>query len=123
MKRNMVAWFEIYVDDMVRAKNFYEAVFMQKLERVVVDDLEMWMFPWVDNGMGAGGALVKMEEVKPGVGGTMVHFSCDDCAVEQERVLQHGGRVHMSKFSIGENGFVSLVFDTEGNMIGLHSMK
>jgi predicted enzyme related to lactoylglutathione lyase len=25
--------------------------------------------------------------------------------------------------SIGEHGFIALVFDTEGNMIGLHSMQ
>ena len=34
-----------------------------------------------------------------------------------------GGRVHQDKFSIGDYGFRSLVFDTEGNMIGLHSMQ
>ena len=28
-----------------------------------------------------------------------------------------------SKQSIGEYGFISLVHDTEGNMIGLHSQK
>ncbi len=29
----------------------------------------------------------------------------------------------MQGLSIGEYGFISLVHDTEGNMIGLHSMK
>jgi predicted enzyme related to lactoylglutathione lyase len=27
------------------------------------------------------------------------------------------------KFSIGQYGFIALVTDTEGNVIGLHSMK
>jgi predicted enzyme related to lactoylglutathione lyase len=27
------------------------------------------------------------------------------------------------KVAIGEYGFMALVFDTEGNMIGLHSLK
>ena len=31
---NPVGWFEIYVDDMARAKAFYEAVFGKKLERL-----------------------------------------------------------------------------------------
>jgi len=26
------------------------------------------------------------------------------------------------KFSIGEYGFIAIAFDTEGNMIGLHSL-
>jgi hypothetical protein len=33
-----------------------------------------------------------------------------------------GGKVFRDKFSIGQYGF-ALVFDTEGNMIGLHSMQ
>jgi uncharacterized protein len=32
MKNNPVGWFEIYVQDMPRAKAFYEAVFQGKLE-------------------------------------------------------------------------------------------
>jgi predicted enzyme related to lactoylglutathione lyase len=32
-----------------------------------------------------------------------------------------GVRMMKPKFSIGEYGFISLVFDTGNNMIGLHS--
>ena len=39
------------------------------------------------------------------------------------RVVKSGGKVEKTKFSIGQYGFISLVYDTEGNMIGLHSMK
>ncbi|MDY0095883.1 MAG: VOC family protein, partial [Candidatus Vecturithrix sp.] len=34
MKSNPVAWFEIYVQDMPRAKAFYEAVFQSTLEEL-----------------------------------------------------------------------------------------
>ena len=50
-------------------------------------------------------------------------FVCDDCSVEEARARNNGGRVEKTKFSIGPYGFISLVYDTEGNMIGLHSMK
>mgnify|MGYP002663365938 FL=1 len=74
--------------------------------------------------MGASGALVKMEGVPSGGGGgTLVYFACEDCAVEQGRVEKAGGKVFKPKFSIGEYGQCALVNDTEGNMIGLHSMK
>ena len=43
--------------------------------------------------------------------------------MEQGRVHKAGGRVYREKWSIGEYGFISLVVDSEGNMIGLHSMK
>jgi predicted enzyme related to lactoylglutathione lyase len=39
------------------------------------------------------------------------------------RAVQNGGRMQKEKMSIGQYGFISLVYDTEGNMIGLHSMK
>lgn len=72
---------------------------------------------------GTSGALVKMEGVASGGNATLVYFSCDDCAVEEGRVTKSGGRVHRPETSIGEYGYISLVYDTEGNMIGLHSMQ
>jgi predicted enzyme related to lactoylglutathione lyase len=54
---------------------------------------------------------------------TIVYFRCEDCAVEAKRVPAHGGRVVKEKSPIGEFGFIVLATDTEGNMIGLHSMK
>ena len=72
---------------------------------------------------GSSGALVKMEGVPSGGMGTIPYFRCDDVAVEQARVEKAGGKIHKPKFSIGQYGFISLIADTEGNMIGLHSMK
>ena len=60
---------------------------------------------------------------QPSGNGTIVYFTCEDCAVEEKRVVPNGGKVMKSKFSIGQYGFISLVTDTEGNMIGLHSTK
>lgn len=128
--RNPVGWFEIYVADMARAKAFYEKVLACSLEDLPGPDMEMMAFP-MDGGdedcsgelPGCSGALVKMDGVEPGGGGTLVYFSCADCALEEGRVEAGGGKVHRSKFFIGEYGFISLVSDTEGNMIGLHSRK
>ena len=69
------------------------------------------------------GALVRMGGVPSGGNSTIVYFICDDCAVEEGRIEPSGGKIMKKKFSIGEYGFISLVFDTEGNMFGLHSMK
>ena len=121
--RNPVGWFEIYVQDMPRAKAFYEKVFCQSLQRLAQDErMEMWAFPSEPNAGGAGGTLVKMQGCPSG-GSTLVYFSCEDCAVEAERAKTHGGSIFKDKMSIGEYGFIALVNDTEGNMIGLHSMK
>lgn len=123
MTQNAVRWFEIYVQDMARAKRFYEAVFGTKLERLNSPALEMWSFPMQMDQVGTGGALVRMEGVPSGGNSTIVYFACEDCAVEESRAAGNGGSVQRRKFPVGEYGFVSLVLDTEGNMIGLHSLR
>lgn len=128
MKPNPVVWFEIYVQDIARARKFYEAVFQCQLETLQspageAQQMQMLSFPGDMTTMGASGALVRMEGVPSGGGGTLVYFACADCAVEQGRVEKNGGKVFKAKFSIGEYGHCALVTDTEGNMIGLHSMK
>ncbi|KOO15015.1 lactoylglutathione lyase [Vibrio xuii] len=125
MQTNPVGWFEIYVEDMDRAKGFYQTVFNTTLEKIGGEsmmDIDMWGFPSSMEQYGAAGALSKMEGVAPGGNSTLVYFSCQDCEVEQGRVEGAGGKVVHPKFSIGEHGFISMVSDTEGNMIGLHSM-
>ncbi|MBI5861827.1 MAG: VOC family protein [Rhodocyclales bacterium] len=127
MKSNPVVWFEIYVQDMERAKAFYEAVLAIKLEKMPAPtaeiNMEMWSFPGAGmSTYGAGGMLVKMEGAPSGFGGTLVYFACVDCAVEAARVAENGGSIFKEKMSIGEHGFIVLARDTEGNMIGFHSM-
>ena len=124
MARNPVGWFEIYVQDMPRARKFYETVLGVKLEKLgPVDGLEMWAFPSVQGGPGTGGSLVHMPGFPAGGNSTLVYFMSDDCKVEEGRVKGAGGRIEKSKFSIGEYGFIALAVDTEGNMFGIHSMK
>jgi len=39
------------------------------------------------------------------------------------RIEKAGGKILLSKTSIGENGFIAHFTDTEGNKVSLHSMK
>ena len=126
MNNNPVGWFEIYVDDLVRAKNFYESVLGVTLE--VLGDpndktVEMLSFPSDMEKYGATGALVKMEGFPAGGNSTLIYFACDDCALEESKVEAAGGRIQQSKMSIGEFGFITLAIDSENNMFGLHSLK
>ena len=127
MTHNPVDWFEIYVSDLPRAKAFYEAVFATELERLdstASDVTEVWALPMRHGAPGAQGALVKMEGGPAGGGaGTIVYFTCDDCSVQLERAEAHGGSLKKRKTSIGKHGFIALAQDTEGNIIGLHSMR
>ena len=121
--KNPVGWFEIYVDDMARARGFYEQVFGVQLTRLDGIDLEMWAFPMAQDAYGASGALVKMPGLPAGARGTLVYFSCEDCAAEVEKAAAAGGRIQQQKMSIGQHGHIAIVADTEGNLIGLHSMR
>jgi predicted enzyme related to lactoylglutathione lyase len=123
MTSNPVGWFEIYVQDMPRAKEFYTRVFDFEFTDLNMPEIDMWGFPMDFNIHGAGGALVKMEGFPSGGNSVLVYFSCEDCAVEAEKAASSGGKVFREKHSIGEHGFIALVLDTEGNMIGLHSMS
>lgn len=120
--KNPVNWFEIYVQDMERAKAFYQSVFGVTLSRIEGPDIEMWAFPMNQDVYGATGALVKMPGFSSGANSVLVYFKCEDCAVEAATALQAGGKIQKEKMSIGQYGNIALVLDTEGNMIGLHSM-
>lgn len=127
MASNPIGWFEIYVDDMARAVEFYQAVLGVELTALsdpteVESKLQMMAFPSEMESYGAGGALVQVDGFPAGGNSTLVYFACEDCAVEESRVVAAGGKIHQPKMSLGEFGFCTHAFDTEGNMIGLHSM-
>jgi predicted enzyme related to lactoylglutathione lyase len=120
---NPVRWFEIYVQDMARAKRFYETVLDTTLTRLESGGPEMWAFPSTQGEYGVGGTLVKMDGVRSGGNSTLVYFGCDECSAEAGRIEGAGGTVQRERMSIGQYGYVVLALDTEGNMIGLHSTR
>jgi uncharacterized protein len=121
-EHNPVGWFEIYVADMERAKAFYGTVFEVQFARLE-SPVELWGFPMQPGGYGASGALARIPGLEPGGNSTIVYFSSADCAVQAARATEAGGEVVKPKFAIGQYGFIALVRDSEGNMIGLHSMQ
>lgn len=123
MSMNAACWFEIYVQDMARAKPFYESVLGRKFEKLDSGDLEMWSFGGHPAQPGSNGALVRIPGMPSGGNSTLVYFACEDCATEAARVVPAGGKLQKAKFSIGQYGFIALAVDTEGNMFGLHSIK
>ncbi|HPP46518.1 MAG TPA: VOC family protein [Accumulibacter sp.] len=122
---NPVGWFEIYVSDMERARAFYGRVFGRSLTALpdVEAGREIYLFSGSEDGKGINGALVKHPLAYPGRGGVLVYFSCRDVAVEAQRALEAGGLIARKKTAIGQYGFVALVEDSEGNLIGLHSQR
>jgi len=127
MENNVVGWFEIPVNDMERAVNFYEIVLDIKLERHLMGPLQMAWFPMVENGGGAAGSLVHHPEYyKPSTDGVLVYLTTHSGNLSNElaRVEPAGGKVIRPKTQISEDyGYMALIIDSEGNRIALHSLQ
>lgn len=122
---NAVRWFEIYVQDMPRAKAFYEHVFGRTFQQLAIggpDQPELWAFSGSPDGSGAPGALVKMNGFESGGNSVIVYFGSEDCGVEHDRAIEAGGQSIKNKTPIPPFGFIALIRDPDGNRIGIHSM-
>lgn len=120
---NPVNWFEIATNDLERAKKFYNAVFNFEFEFMEMPEMKMYMFNGKQENPGALGAIVNSAQLKPSADGTTIYFFSDDVANELARVTELGGQIVLPKTSIGEHGFIAQIIDTEGNRLGLHSIK
>ena len=126
--KKVISWFEIYTSDFDRAKKFYKEVFRCDLTDIPTNSdrhsqMQYASFRNNENEFDINGALVKIDEAKPGIGGTLVYFATEEITTELGRVEAAGGKIIRPKLDIGDFGFIALIEDTEGNMIGLHSKK
>lgn len=126
-KSNAVGWFEIPVKDLGRAKKFYESVFNCTLETSTINGTDYAWWPHTPNGGGAGGSLVKNEDMyKPSKEGVLIYFTTPtgDMKKDMEKVKAAGGKVEMEKTLIAEDiGYMGIFTDTEGNRIAIHSRE
>jgi predicted enzyme related to lactoylglutathione lyase len=118
---NPVTWFEIPVNDLQRARAFYENVFSTRLDPLEMGDVKMAWFPRPENASGTSGGLVQAPGRTPSRTGTVVFFSVPDIDSTLAAVENHGGRVVMPKAGGGEHGSIAHFEDCEGNLIALFS--
>lgn len=126
--RNPIVWCETFVENLERAQKFYEKVLNLNLSELptpedINDEMKMFAFPMEMEGGGDSGALVEMKGFEPGRNSTIVYFRSEDCANEESKVKEAGGKIFKSKQALGEYGFMILASDTEGNMFGVHSQS
>ena len=114
-----LASFAIHVDDVDRARAFYEAVFAWQFE------------PWGppgfylihtgdDDSPGIQGLMHKRQVPRSGTGlnGFEPSFAVDDVDGVAARVVAHGGTITMPKAVIPTVGALVRFLDTEGNDVG-----
>ena len=120
----IISWFQIPAVDLDRAVRFYEAVLKVTFHRME-DAVSKHAFFAMDTleSLRTGGELYQSAQGKPSSDGTLIYFTAPggvDAVLS--RVETAGGKIVLPKTSIGENGVIALILDTEGNKIGLHSM-
>lgn len=119
---NAINWFEIPVTDFERAKQFYETIFEVELSTVEMMGMQMAMFP--SEPPHIGGALVKSENHVPSMTGAVLYLNANpDLQIILNRIEETDAEVTMPKTFIDEQtGYMAFFTDTEGNLVGLHSL-
>jgi len=120
---NALNWFEIPVQDINRAKSFYENIFGINMgETVDMMGMQMAMFP-ANEGKVSGG-LVQSEMHVPSQDGAIVYLNANAAGMENVlgKISDLGGSVVMPKTQITpEIGYMAFFIDSEGNKVALHS--
>lgn len=121
---NALNWFEIPATDLDRSKKFYETIFDIEMMIMEMDGMRMAMFPFEPGNGKASGAIAEGEFHKPSDKGTFVYLNANPAMDNVlAKVEAAGGKILQPKFSIGdENGFCAYIMDTEGSVVGIHSM-
>ena len=121
---NAINWFEIPVKNFSKAKTFYETILGADMQLMEAMGMKSAFFPAdMENGS-IGGCIIEGQGYEPTNKGSLVYLNGgEDLSNILSRVEKAGGKITLSKTAIGQNGFMAHFEDTEGNKIGLHSMK
>ena len=122
--KNAINWFEIPVKNFDKAKTFYETLFGSTMPLMEAMGMKSAFFPADLKNGGVGGCIIEGKGYEPTTNGSLVYLNGgDDLSVPLSKVEQAGGKIILPKTGIGPHGFMAHFEDTEGNKIGLHSMK
>ncbi|MDF2430635.1 MAG: uncharacterized protein JWP44_266 [Mucilaginibacter sp.] len=120
---NALNWFEISVNDIARAKKFYEEIFSIEMPESEMMGMKMAFFPADSMAGKAGGGLVQGPNHKPSADGVKIYLNGNpDLDIALGKVEAAGGKVFMPKTKISDEiGYMASFMDSEGNGISLHS--
>jgi predicted enzyme related to lactoylglutathione lyase len=122
-----VVHFEIQVDDIERAKEFYAAVFGWEFQdwSSAVGGVAYWgIVTGPEDVPGINGGLMPRPAPAPGPEQGTNAFVCtmqvDDYDAAERRILDAGGQVALPKAALVGMAWQGYYVDTEGNTFGLH---
>ena len=118
---NTINWFEIPTIDLERAARFYEVVLGAPLKRELFGGKRLAAFQGEEESV--RGALVHDQQRRPVGDGALVYLHAPDLDASLALIEAAGGNVVLPKTDVGAPGFIALVRDTEGNVVGLHAPR
>ncbi len=116
---NIGTYFEIPVNDMERAINFYSFIFDCELSRDNIHGNEMAFFPFTNEVSGITGALAQGETYKPSINGTLIYLNTPEIDHSISKIIKAGGEILFPKTAVPDYGFVAEFKDCEGNRVAL----
>ena len=121
--KNLVAFFEIPVENFERAATFYETVLGVQLSAVY--DCETEKMAFFPEGNGLPGAISWEKDFRPSKDGVLIHFQVENMETTIAAIERNGGKIIRSKTKIEAEGrgYFALFLDSEGNRLGLYSGK
>lgn len=115
----VLTWFEIPSTDFERAVRFYNTV--------LGTTLKVGEFMGVPHGFFADatgdsrGAVISRGDTTPGSAGPLVYILlADEIGTVLGRVEAAGGSIVQGETSLGPQGYMAVILDSEGNKIALH---
>ena len=119
-KGDFLLWYEIPVLNLDRAMNFYSTLFEITFETANTGTHTMAFFP---SRSGVNGALVLGDGCTPSQTGSLLYLNAgQNLDLALSKIDTAGGQVLMGKTLISEDiGYYSLILDSEGNRLALHS--
>ncbi|WP_199610997.1 VOC family protein [Flocculibacter collagenilyticus] len=116
---NRCVWFDIPVQDLKRAQQFYAKVLAVK---VTTETHDGFTFGVLDHNEGNGGCLIPHENEVTDQLGVLIYLNVDGRIKDAlEQVEEQGGQVIDPIHDIGPYGCRAIIKDSEGNRIALHS--
>lgn len=115
----VLTWFEIPSTDFDRAVGFYNKVLNTNLK---VGDFMGIPHGFIPDDTGdSRGAVVLRSDTVPGANGPLIYlYLADPVNDVLARVSEAGGEIIQPETSLGPQGTMAVILDSEGNRVGLH---
>ena len=115
-----ITWVEIPAADFERAVSFYNTVLDMPLR---ADDFMGIPHGFLDDAKGeSSGAVIPNSNADLYAGGPLIYLRVADLDGTLAKVEDAGGAILLPKTSIGPQGVIAAIRDSEGNRVGLHAM-